>query len=691
MALCCSFLPGKLLKSNPFISIIIKKSCFFVKHCKFSDVNSNETMPVINIRDVHKCFGNEIIFDGLDARFFPGEKVGLVGANGCGKTTIFRLILGEIAPDVGEVAVRKGLHIGYLPQETVFDGKKTVLDEMHTGLVGLFAIQEKMEEISKRLGVLSGDALEDAMKEYDRLTHAFETGGGFTYESKTKSILAGLGFRQEHFNLKTSALSGGQLSRLGLGKVLLADSDILLLDEPTNHLDLGAVEWLESFLRNYDGAVVAISHDRYLLDSITDKIAEVEGSKVTVWKGNYSEYIKNKQVARLEAERNYRKQKEYIEQTEDFIKRNINFKGMQGAARGRRKHLERKLKEEGYPEVQGREKTIGFSFTPSQSRSNIVLRCDKLEKAFDDLTLFKGLTFDLCCGERLGITGPNGTGKSTLLKMALGQIGDYGGVIEVGGTLKVGYLDQHAEILNVDNTVLEEAKSVRPDLNEEAVRGRLGAFLFSGDDVFKKVSSLSGGEQNRLMLCRLVLAEPDLLVMDEPTNHLDIAGREAMENALNEFNGSIIVVSHDRFFLDRVVSKLLVVGVNELGKRSFGRCEMVEAKEKAYSKYVEVLKQRIEAEDARAKKSGNKKTKRSKPADEKKKTVSKEIRQFNKYRIEEIEDMIMELEEEIPVLEEGFADEKIYKNHQESARLHEKVNEKKQRLELLYEVYEFKG
>ena len=646
-------------------------------------------MSIVSLVNVHKSFGNEVVFGGVDARFFGGEKVGLVGANGCGKTTIFRLILGEIEADVGEVRKRKGIRIGYLPQEASFDGTKTVLEEMHSGLEELFAVQGRMEEVSKRMGALSGKSLDEAMREYDLLTHAFEIGGGFTYESKTKTILAGLGFEQEHFDVKTDALSGGQLSRLGLGKVLLGDTDVLLLDEPTNHLDLGAVEWLEGFLRNYEGTIIAISHDRYLLDSIADKIAEVENGHVTVWKGNYSEFVKSKEIARIEAERNYRKQKEYIERTEDFIKRNINLKGMQGAARGRRKHLERRLKEDGYPEKMGVSKTINFSFAESQSRSDLVLRCEKLGKSFGELTLFKNLSFDLLCGDRLGITGPNGTGKTTFLKMALGTVGDHEGKLQLGSSLKVGYLDQLGDELDGEKTVLEEARSVRPELTPEAVRGRLGAFLFSGDDVFKKIADLSGGQQNRLMLCKLVLAAPDVLVMDEPTNHLDIAGKETLEYALKEFNGAIIVVSHDRFFLDRIVDKLLVVGVDNLGKRSFGECEMVEAERKVYSRYAEMLKERREAQEAGKVKTGAaKKRKQNKEAEPK---ASKEVRSFNKYRIEQIEEMIMELEEEIPEMEAGFTEERVYKDHKLLAELNEKVNSAKERLDLLYEVYEYKS
>lgn len=649
-------------------------------------------MPVISLIDVHKSFGGEIVFEGISARFYAGEKVGLVGNNGCGKTTIFKLILGQITADVGSVRIRKGLRLGYLPQEAVFDGNKTVVEEMHTGLDGLFGVQNEMEEISKRLGVLSGDALDEAMHEYDKLSHAFEVNGGYSYEAKTKTILAGLGFEEEHYELKTSALSGGQLSRLGLGQVLLADTDVLLLDEPTNHLDLQAVEWLESYLRNYDGAVIAISHDRYLLDTVIDKIAEVEDGQMIVWKGNYSEYVKNKEIARLDAERTYQKEKEYVDKTEDFIKRNINLKGMQGTARGRRKHLERKLKNEGYPQQVGQARKVHFNFAKSDSKSDLVLRCDKLGKSFGDLTLFRDLTFDLLCGERLGITGPNGTGKSTFLKMALGEIGDYSGEIKLGSSLKVGYLDQHAKELDVNKSLLDEARSVRLDLSEEAIRSRLGAFLFSGEDVFKKVGNLSGGQQNRLMLCKLVLTEPDVLILDEPTNHLDIAGKEVLEQGLKSFNGGIIVVSHDRFFLDRVVNRLLVVGVNSLGKREFGQCEMIEAEEKAYSRYVELLKERNAAAVAnRVKRNGGKKAKRSKAAAEPEKGASKKIRKFNKFSLDEVEGMIMELEDGIAGLEMGFGDENVYRDHAAMAALHEKIDGEKERLKLLYEVYEHKS
>lgn len=648
-------------------------------------------MPIISLQNVHKAFGNEVVFAGIDAKFFPGEKVGLVGPNGCGKTTIFRLILGETEPDAGEIRKRKDLRIGYLPQEPSFDGTKTVLEEMHSGLDQLFAVQHRMEEVSKRMAVLSGRALDDAMREYDRLTHAFQTGGGFTYESKTKTILAGLGFQQDQFDLKTDALSGGQLSRLGLGKVLLADTDLLLLDEPTNHLDLQAVEWLEAFLRNYDGTIIAISHDRYLLDSIADKIADLENGRITIWKGNYSEYVRNKEIARIESDRRFRRQTEYIERTEDFIKRNINLKGMQGTARGRRKHLERKLKEQGPPEQMSVSRKINFSFAESQSRSDLVLRCDKLCKSFGDLTLFDGLSFDLLCGDRLGITGPNGTGKSTFLKMALGRIGDFTGQLQLGPTLKVGYLDQHGDQLDTEKTVLQEARSVCPDLTPETVRGKLGAFLFSGDDVFKKVADLSGGQQNRLMLCKLVLAAPDVLVMDEPTNHLDIAGKETLEYALKEFNGAIIVVSHDRFFLDRIVDKLLVVGVDRLGNRRFGQCEIVDAEKKVYSRYAELLKKRKAIDEDRNNKAAPKKQKKHKDDAQAKPIASKEVRKFNKYRIEQIEEMIMELEEQIPQLQAGFSEERIYKDHKLSAELHEQLNSAKERLDLLYEVYEHKS
>jgi ATP-binding cassette subfamily F protein 3 len=646
-------------------------------------------MPIINLNDIHLSFGEEIVLDGLTMRLFPGEKVGMVGPNGCGKTTLFRLILGKIEPDMGEIKKRGKVEIGYLPQEPVFCGNLTVMQEMHAGLEDIFNLQTKMEAIATDMESLTGDELETAMLDYDRLNTDFELQGGYEYQTKINMILAGLKLDMALYHENVSALSGGQLSRLGLAKVLLRNSDLLLLDEPTNHLDLEAVVWLEKFLKNYKGGVLIISHDRYLLDSVAEKIIEIQGGNSTTWKGNYTKYRESKEIALLDQNRQLKKKTKMVDETLDFIARNRNLKGMQGTARGRATRLEKVLKDEDYLKKQAKQKTINFQFQKSTSQSNIVMKCMGLCKSYGDLTLFKDLTFELNSGDKLGLTGPNGTGKSTFLKLAMGLEKSSDGVLKMGQFLSVGYLDQHGEELNPANSVLDEAKNVRPDLSTEEVRSKLGAFLFSGDDVFKKCGSISGGQQNRLMLCKLVLAEPDVLILDEPTNHLDIPSKEMLERALKAFNGAVIVVSHDRFFLDRVANKLLMVGVDEFGKRQPGKCEMVEGVENTYSRYAETLTQRIAtAEEERVK---AEKKKAAQNPDISKNAAPAGLKKFNKYAVEEIENMIMEQEEKIDEFQLEFGDERVYLDPDLLSALKEKIEKHKNKLNLLYQAYEYRS
>ena len=643
---------------------------------------------MVSLQNVCKGFGHQVVFDGLCQDFFAGEKVGLIGANGSGKTTLLRLILGEIAPDSGKMITRKGLRVGYLPQEAVFDGQKTVLEEMHAGLDNVARMREQLHVLAVRMGELGGAALKKVMAEYDRLSHEFELAGGYVVESRIKSILAGLEIGKELYDVKTSALSGGQLSRLGLAKVLLAETDLLLLDEPTNHLDLQATVWLEKFVGNYAGAAIVISHDRCLLDAIAYKIVELENRKSTTWKGNYTNYGATKQKVALQQQREYEKRREMVERTRDFIARNKDQEGMRKTARGRKKRLDRLLSEQpDYLAIPTQSRGIKFGFAGAKSRSDLVLRCEGLSKAFGSLVLFQDLNIDLLCGRRLGITGPNGTGKSTFLKMALGQIKPTKGDIRLGETLSAGYLDQHARVLDAEKTVLEEARSARPDLSEEAIRGRLGAFLFSGEDVFKQVADLSGGQQNRLMLCRLVLTEPDLLLLDEPTNHLDIASREMLEEALCDYNGAVIVVSHDRYFLDRVADRLLVFGVDEFGGKALGRLEFT-AGDNAYSLYSDKVRKRV-AEKHLAEAIPSK-TPAGKAQKKPTRPVETELKQFNKYTIEQIEKMIMSLEEKIAELQEEFGDEKYYQNPELLSSLQQHLRDGQKELDLLYRAYEIR-
>ncbi|RPJ33325.1 MAG: ABC transporter ATP-binding protein, partial [Planctomycetaceae bacterium] len=371
-------------------------------------------MAIVVLQDIHKSFGPEVVLDRLDLQLHAGEKVGMVGANGSGKTTILNLITGQITPDIGRVIRQKGLRIGYLPQEATFSGERTVLEEMHAGVEHLLRLQQAIHDASHEMESLAGAELQAKMRQYDRLCHEFEIAGGYEYETRIQMTLAAIGLEPELHHAKTSDLSGGQLSRMGLAQVLMLETDLLLLDEPTNHLDLQATEWLERFLGNYRGGAVLISHDRYLLDRVACKIIEVENRQAHVWSGNYSNYIQTRDTVRLQQQREYTHRAEMIERTRDFIARNKDQEGMRGTARGRKIRLKRLLKENpDFLDKPVEQRTIRFSFAETDGGSDLVIRCEAMGKSFGDLTLFENLTFDVLRGERLGITGPNGTGKTT--------------------------------------------------------------------------------------------------------------------------------------------------------------------------------------------------------------------------------------------------------------------------------------
>jgi len=647
-------------------------------------------MSIVTLRDIHIAFGMEVVLDKLNLQLHAAEKVGMVGANGSGKSTILKLVVGQIKPDMGRLIKQRGLRIGYLAQEATFGKGRTVLEEMHVSVGHILKLQKSIQAVSGEMESLGGSALKARMRRYDRLCHDFEIAGGYEYETRILSTLAGIGLEPELHQAKTSALSGGQLSRLGLAQVLMQDTDLLLLDEPTNHLDLQATEWLERFLAGYNGAAVIISHDRSLLDKVACKTIEVEKRQAKVWNGNYSNYVQTKETVRLQQQREHIKRVEMVERTLDFIARNKDQEGMRKTARGRKTQLNRLLKENpDFLDKPTDEKTISFSFGKSEKTSNLVLRCEELGKSFGDVTLFSDLTFDVLRGERLGITGPNGTGKTTLLQLALGRLEPSAGSIRMAKTLRIGYLDQHGDVLGPSKTVLEEASSANPKLSSEQVRNHLGAFLFTGDDVFKQCGDLSGGQRNRLMLCKLVLSEPDVLVMDEPTNHLDIASREMLEDVLEDYAGTMIVVSHDRYFLDRVADKLLVMGTDELGVRCLGRTEFVGIKP-VYSYYASLVGKRVEArqEKQASRSTGRRRRRPAGAADKPRPKTPEELKRFNKHSIEKLEEFITEHEQELAEMKEQFGDASIYKNPEQLAELQRIFDVKTAELDLLYRAYE---
>ncbi len=646
-------------------------------------------MAIVTLSEVHKAFGSEVVFDQLNLQLYAGEKVGMVGPNGSGKSTILKLITGQIEPDMGRVTRRKSLRIGYLPQEATFSGGRTVLEEMHASMEELLRLQRTIHRVAHEMESLTGPALQAKMRQYDRLCHDFEIAGGYAYETRIQTTLTALGFEPELHHAKTSALSGGQLSRLGLAQVLMLQTDLLLLDEPTNHLDLQATEWLEKFLTSYQGAAVIISHDRYLLDRVPCKIIQVENRQARVWNGNYSNYLQTKETLRLQQQREYTRRVEMVERTLDFIARNKDQEGMRGTARGRKTRLKRLLKQNpDFLDKPTEQKAISFSFGKTEHASDLVLRCEGLSKSFGNLTLFENLTFDVLRGERIGITGPNGTGKSTLLRLALGQAEPSAGTIRLGRNLRVGYLDQHGDVLDPAKSVLDEAAGANPALSSEQLRGRLGAFLFTGDDVFKLCADLSGGQRNRLMLCRLVLAEADVLMLDEPTNHLDIASREMFEAALAQYGGTIVVVSHDRYLLDRIVDKLLVVGTDSVGNRGIGQTEFV-AGRPAYSYYASLVRERAEAEQQKAaSEETGQKRQSTRTAGKGRPRTPEELKRFNKYSVEQIEEMITALDQELEAMKQRFGDAEVYRNPELLAELQRTFDAKTSELDLLYRAYE---
>jgi ATP-binding cassette subfamily F protein 3 len=520
-------------------------------------------MSLVRFDHVTKHYGANIVLDDVCWQISADDRVGLIGNNGSGKTTLFKIAAGEISEFKGTLARAKRARIGYLHQEPEFDSNQKLRDAIRT------AAFEHIQEMERQMAFLTeqmsavNDEEEQAeiLDQYAHVHEKYEAHGGYDYEHRIDTVLAGMGFRTKDFDLPMNVLSGGQKGRSAIAKLLLEEPDLLLLDEPTNHLDLEATEWLEEFIKKeYRGAVVVVSHDRYFLDKVVTKIAEIHNNKIKEYHGNYTKFVFLKERELLVQQREYEQQQEEIEHDKDFIRR-YHAGQRSREARGRMKKLDRM---EIIDKPQGEDKRIKLSFTTDTRGGDDVLQLRNVSKSYDDKTLFRDLSMDLYRQDRLGIIGPNGIGKTTLLRMILGQDKPTTGTVRLGYNLRIGYYDQQLAGLNLDNTVLDELWELRPKDNPGEVRSYLGRFLFSGDEVFKKVSDLSGGEQSRVALAKLLLANANFLILDEPTNHLDISSKEVLEEALTEFPSTMIIVSHDRYFLDRVVNKILFMEKNKV-------------------------------------------------------------------------------------------------------------------------------
>jgi ATP-binding cassette, subfamily F, member 3 len=510
---------------------------------------------LFRLSDVYKSYGTQDVLRGASLQINPGEHVGLVGRNGAGKTTVFRLVEGDEAPDRGDVVRARGIRLGLLAQHIHFEPGSTVHESALAAFGHLQQIEHAMHELEHRMAEPDVD-LEKVLERYSDLQHQFEREGGFAYAAKAEAILLGLGFSRETWSMPTENLSGGQQNRLGLARLLLAEPDVLLLDEPTNHLDVTAVEWLEEFLESYGPACVVISHDRYFLDRTCRRIIELEAGRASSYVGNYSAYLVEREVRREAQQRAYDNQQQLIAKTEEFIRRNLAGQKTK-QAKSRRKMLE---KLERIDAVRRDQSAGDFSLQKIERTGNHVLMVEKASIGYPDKLLADNISFILRRGECLGIIGPNGSGKTTFLRTILKKIPTLAGEIRWGTKVQIGYYAQQLDDLDDRNEIIMELRRVAASTATAGeLRAFLAKFLFTGDDVYKHVCDLSGGEKGRLALAKLIYSRVNVLVLDEPTNHLDIPSREALEEALDAYEGTIITISHDRYFLDRVATQILAL------------------------------------------------------------------------------------------------------------------------------------
>ncbi|HEY7912325.1 MAG TPA: ABC-F family ATP-binding cassette domain-containing protein [Blastocatellia bacterium] len=620
---------------------------------------------LFRLEEVHKLYGAQEVLRGVTLQVNPGERVGLVGRNGAGKTTIFRLVTGREEADRGEVVLLRGLRVGLLEQQPVFSGSLTVREEALSVMAEMREMESEMTRLEHLMGEVTGEPLDEAMATYSDLRHRYELRGGFTYHSRVEAVLVGLGFKNDEMEQPAGQLSGGQKSRLALAKLLLSEPDVLLLDEPTNHLDVNAVEWLEDFLAEYRSAFVIISHDRFLLDRTTAKIIEIESGRATVFTGNYTAYVRQREERRAAQAREYEKQQEMIARTEEFIRRNIAGQKTK-QAKSRRNMLERLDRVEA---VRSDERASDFRLEAIARAGDNVLAVSDLTVGYGQSEIAGDIALLLRRGERLGIIGPNGSGKTTFLKTVMGELEPLEGGLTWGANTNVAYFDQELTGLDFSSTVIEEIAAAAPRATPGELRGYLAKFLFTGDEVFKPVAGLSGGERSRLALAKLIYSRANVLVLDEPTNHLDIPSREALERALSDYAGTIITVSHDRYFLDRVATEILHF---ENGTATFHAG--------SYTDYYEYRHRKLQQDAAR--------TVTRKTASRPDRTRAKSQPKERRRAVEDIEQEIHALEQEMAELAEKLSAPAPGWGPQEYAAIGDRQHEISALLEQLYAEWE---
>ena len=511
---------------------------------------------ILSCQSICKSFGEKVILQDASFHIEEREKAALIGNNGAGKTTLLRIIMQEVSADSGQVVIAKDKKIGYLAQYQDIHGHHTIYEELMTTKQYILDMEDKIRSLEQEMKYVAGDKLESLMNSYTRLTHQFELENGYAYKSEIVGVLKGLGFEEDDYNKQIENLSGGQKSRVALGKLLISKPDILLLDEPTNHLDMESIAWLETYLLNYPGAVFIVSHDRYFLDKVVTKIVEIEAAQMRMYEGNYSAYALKKSQLRDAQYKAYLNQQREIKHQEAVITklRSFNREKSIKRAESRVKMLDKIQRIEKPMEIDNQ---MRISLEPRFVSGNDVLTVEGLSKAFPGQTLFTDINFEIKRGERVALIGNNGTGKTTILKILNGIVEADAGRFALGAKVQIGYYDQEHHVLHMEKTIFQEISDTYPTLTETEIRNMLAAFLFTGDDVFKLISSLSGGERGRVSLAKLMLSEANFLILDEPTNHLDIASKEILEEALNSYTGTVLYVSHDRYFINQTATRIM--------------------------------------------------------------------------------------------------------------------------------------
>lgn len=628
---------------------------------------------VLACQNISKAYGVTEILNHINFHIEAKEKLAIVGINGAGKSTLLKIIMNEEEADEGQVVIGKDITVGYLAQHQNSYYDKTIYEELLSVKQDVIDLQEQIRQLEQDMKHLEGAELEDALERYTRMNHTFEMQDGYAFESQITGILKGLGFEESEFNRPVSELSGGQKTRVSLGRLLLSRPDIILLDEPTNHLDLNSIAWLEGYLRGYDGAVIIVSHDRYFLDKIVTKVIEIENTQATIYHGNYSYYAQKREEVRLSKYRAYMNQQAEIKHQEEVIAKLKQFNREKSIKRAesREKMLDKMERLEKPQEIHDE---MRLTLTPDVESGNDVLLVEGLSKSFDGKTIFSNVNIDIKRGERVALIGNNGTGKTTILKIINQLLPKDSGKITLGAQVHIGYYDQEHQVLHAEKTIFDELQDAYPQMNNTRVRNVLAAFLFTGEDVFKKIADLSGGERGRVSLAKLMLSNANFLILDEPTNHLDITSKEILENALNNYAGTILYVSHDRYFINQTATRILDLSPNGITSYIGNYDYYIE------QQLVSTAQSEERAAFVKEETETKKDWKRSKEEQARERKRQNDIKK-TETRIEELEQLLSSLEEEMSLPENATNVAKLTEITTRQAAATEE-------LEALYETWE---